>query len=100
VAGALLGPLLAVQVGMARHSHPRLRRDRHRRHRLDPRALVGSLLVGIVDTIGRAFLPILFGLFSAESGERRRAGDRLGARLPADGGGAVLQAAGTLPARG
>ena len=26
-------------------------------------ALVGSLLVGIVDTIGRAFLPILFGLF-------------------------------------
>src|SRR5712671_3310687 len=26
-------------------------------------ALVGSLLVGIADTIGRAFLPILFGLF-------------------------------------
>ena len=25
--------------------------------------LVGSLLVGVVDTIGRAFLPILFGIF-------------------------------------
>src|SRR6266481_143768 len=26
-------------------------------------ALVGSLLVGVVDTIGRAFLPLLFGIF-------------------------------------
>src|SRR5436309_2299223 len=26
-------------------------------------ALVGAVLVGIVDTIGRAFLPILFGIF-------------------------------------
>jgi branched-chain amino acid transport system permease protein len=64
VAGALLGPLLAVQVGMGENililaflvivigGIGSIRG-----------ALVGSLLVGIVDTIGRAFLPILFGLF-------------------------------------
>src|SRR5258706_12795993 len=62
--GALLGPLFAVQVGMGENililafvviviggigSIPG--------------ALVGSLLVGVVDTIGRAFLPLLFGIF-------------------------------------
>jgi branched-chain amino acid transport system permease protein len=64
VAGALLAPLLAVQVGMGENililafvvivigGIGSIRG-----------ALVGSLLVGIVDTIGRAFLPILFGMF-------------------------------------
>ncbi len=64
LAGSLLGPLLAVQVGMGENililafvvivigGIGSIRG-----------ALVGSLLVGVVDTIGRAFLPILFGLF-------------------------------------
>jgi len=64
VAGAMLAPLLAVQVGMGENililafvvivigGIGSIRG-----------ALVGALLVGIVDTIGRAFLPILFGLF-------------------------------------
>ena len=64
VAGALLGPILAVQVGMGENililafvvivigGIGSVRG-----------ALVGSLLVGIVDTIGRAFLPIAFGAF-------------------------------------
>jgi branched-chain amino acid transport system permease protein len=64
VAGALLGPLLAVQVGMGENililafvvvvigGIGSIRG-----------ALVGALLVGLVDTIGRAFLPIAFGMF-------------------------------------
>jgi branched-chain amino acid transport system permease protein len=64
VAGVLMGPLLAVQVGMGENililafvvivigGIGSIRG-----------ALVGALLVGMVDTIGRAFLPILFGLF-------------------------------------
>jgi len=64
VAGALLGPLLAVQVGMGENililafvvivigGIGSIRG-----------ALAGAVLVGLVDTIGRAFLPILFGLF-------------------------------------
>jgi len=64
VAGALLGPLFAVQVGMGENililafvvivigGIGSIRG-----------ALVGSLLVGVVDTIGRAFLPLLFGIF-------------------------------------
>jgi len=32
-----------------------VRRDRDRRHRLDPRRAVGAVIVGIVDTLGRAF---------------------------------------------
>ena len=64
VAGAMLAPLLAVQVGMGENililafvvivigGIGSIRG-----------ALVGSLLVGVVDTIGRAFLPILFGAF-------------------------------------
>jgi branched-chain amino acid transport system permease protein len=64
VAGALLGPLLAVQVGMGENililafvvvvigGIGSIRG-----------ALVGAVLVGLVDTIGRAFLPLLFGMF-------------------------------------
>ncbi len=61
VAGALLGPLLAVQVGMGENvlilafvviSIGGIGSIRG--------ALVGSLLVGLLDTIGRAFLPFLF----------------------------------------
>ena len=64
IAGALLAPLFAVQVGMGENililafvvivigGIGSIRG-----------ALVGAVLVGVVDTIGRAFLPILFGLF-------------------------------------
>src|SRR5688572_30525378 len=64
VAGALLAPLFAVQVGMGENililafvvivigGIGSIRG-----------ALVGAILVGVVDTIGRAFLPILFGAF-------------------------------------
>jgi branched-chain amino acid transport system permease protein len=64
VAGALLGPLLAVQVGMGENililafvvivigGIGSIRG-----------ALLGALLVGMVDTIGRAFLPVAFGAF-------------------------------------
>jgi branched-chain amino acid transport system permease protein len=64
VAGAMLGPLLAVQVGMGEEililafvvivigGIGSIRG-----------ALVGALLVGMVDTIGRAFLPQLFRAF-------------------------------------
>jgi len=64
VAGALLAPLLAVQVGMGENililafvvivigGIGSIRG-----------ALVGALVVGMVDTIGRAFLPIAFGAF-------------------------------------
>jgi branched-chain amino acid transport system permease protein len=63
IAGALLGPLLAVQVGMGESililafvvivigGIGSIRG-----------ALVGSILVGLVDTVGRTFLPHLFGL--------------------------------------
>jgi branched-chain amino acid transport system permease protein len=55
----MAGPILSVQVGMG---EPILiltpRGDRDRRHRLDPRRVLAALLVGIVDTLGRAFLPI------------------------------------------
>jgi branched-chain amino acid transport system permease protein len=64
VAGSMLGPLLAVQVGMGENililafvvivigGIGSIRG-----------ALVGAVLVGVVDTIGRAFLPILLGAF-------------------------------------
>jgi branched-chain amino acid transport system permease protein len=64
VAGALLAPLLAVQVGMGENililafvvivigGIGSVRG-----------AFIGAVLVGMVDTIGRAFLPILFGAF-------------------------------------
>jgi branched-chain amino acid transport system permease protein len=63
VAGALLAPLLAVQVGMGENililafvvivigGIGSIRG-----------ALVGAILVGLVDTVGRSFLPHLFGL--------------------------------------
>jgi branched-chain amino acid transport system permease protein len=64
VAGGLLGPLLAVQVGMGENililafvvivigGIGSIRG-----------ALLGALMVGVADTIGRAFLPIAFGSF-------------------------------------
>jgi branched-chain amino acid transport system permease protein len=64
LAGAMLAPLLAVQVGMGENililafvvivigGIGSIRG-----------ALVGAVLVGVVDTIGRAFLPILLGTF-------------------------------------
>ena len=64
LAGAMLGPILAVQVGMGENililafvvivigGIGSIRG-----------ALVGSLIVGIVDTSGRAFLPLVFGVF-------------------------------------
>ncbi len=64
LAGAMLAPLFAVQVGMGENililafvvivigGIGSIRG-----------ALVGAVLVGVVDTIGRAFLPILFGAF-------------------------------------
>ncbi|MBV9191116.1 MAG: branched-chain amino acid ABC transporter permease, partial [Betaproteobacteria bacterium] len=64
LAGAMLGPILAVQVGMGENililafvvivigGIGSIRG-----------ALVGSLLVGIVDTSGRAFLPLVFSAF-------------------------------------
>jgi branched-chain amino acid transport system permease protein len=63
VAGAMLAPLFAVQVGMGENililafvvivigGIGSIRG-----------ALVGAVLVGVVDTIGRAFLPLAFGL--------------------------------------
>ena len=65
MAGALLGPLLAVQVGMGEEililafvvivigGLGSIKG-----------ALVGALLVGIADTLGRILLPDLFGLFT------------------------------------
>jgi len=64
LAGALLAPLLAVQVGMGENililafvvivigGIGSIRG-----------ALIGAVLVGVVDTIGRAFLPIAFSAF-------------------------------------
>jgi branched-chain amino acid transport system permease protein len=64
LAGAMLGPILAVQVGMGENililafvvivigGIGSIRG-----------AFVGALLVGIVDTSGRAFLPLLFSIF-------------------------------------
>jgi branched-chain amino acid transport system permease protein len=64
LAGALLGPILAVQVGMGENililafvvivigGIGSIRG-----------ALVGAVLVGVVDTSGRAFLPLFFSLF-------------------------------------
>src|SRR2546422_7239349 len=96
VAGALLGPLFAVQVGMGENililafvvivigGIGSIRG-----------ALVGSLLVGIVDTIGRAFLPLLFGIFLQPRGPSApRAADALLAGFPPVGRGLVIQTPG------
>jgi branched-chain amino acid transport system permease protein len=44
------------------HSHPRPRGDHHRRHRFDPRRFIAAIMVRLIDTIGRAFLPDLLRL--------------------------------------
>ena len=90
VAGALLGPLLAVQVGMGENililafvvivigGIGSIRG-----------ALVGAMLVGVVDTLGRTFLQHAAARTSAAAvGERRRPGARLDRDLRAHGGGA------------
>ena len=82
LAGALIGPIQSVQVGMG-----------------EPvlilafvvvviggigsikGALVGAMLVGVTDTLGRFLLPMLL---RALHGPRRRQCRRLGARLDAD----------------
>ena len=102
LAGAMLGPILAVQVGMGENililafvvivigGIGSIRG-----------AFVGALLVGIVDTIGRAFLPMLFArLPAAAARERRGPGARLDPDLRADGGGAYFRPQGLFPARG
>ena len=68
----------AAAVGRGRHGRTGadpdlyLRGHRDRRHRLGPRRLlVGALLVGLVDTLGRAFLPQLLRLFMVPSTRRR-----------------------------
>jgi len=95
VAGALLGPLLAVQVGMGENililafvCH------RHRRHRLDPRRARGGGAGG-AGRHHRARFPAaaLRALLPAAGGERGGPGACVGARVSADGRGAVLQAA-------
>jgi ABC-type branched-subunit amino acid transport system permease subunit len=95
LAGGLLGPLLAVQVGMGESvlilafvviiigGIGSIRG-----------ALVGSLIVGTVDTLGRALLPTL--LRATAAGRCRfnaRPGAGLDPDLPADGRHPVLQAA-------
>ena len=62
-------------------------------------AFAGALIVGMVDTLGRAFLkPLLATVHLAHRGRRRRPGARLDADLPADGGGARVPARGPVPA--
>src|SRR2546423_12600549 len=85
LAGAMLGPILAVQVGMGENililafvvivigGIGSIRG-----------AFVGSLLVGVVDTSGRAFLPLFFGGFLPPQ--------LAGAPRPAGGAGAHLLA--------
>ena len=98
----MLGPILAVQVGMGENililafvvivigGIGSIRG-----------AFVGSLLVGIVDTVGRAFLPLCFGVFlPPQFASDRRTGGGLDADLPADGGGAYFRPQGLFPARG
>ncbi len=99
VAGALLGPLLAVQVGMGENililafvvivigGIGSIRG-----------ALVGAILVGCVDTLGRTLLQhVAARVPAAAMGQRRRPGDRLDRDLRVDGGGAGGQAAGPVP---
>ena len=100
MAGALLGPLLAVQVGMGENililafvvivigGIGSIRG-----------ALVGALLVGMVDTIGRAFLPIAVRArcFPPQVAAHAGPAHRFDADLHAHGGGAVLPAAGPVP---
>ena len=60
-------------------------------------AFYGALIVGIVDTIGRAFLPDAAARVPRTlAGAGRGTGDRVDADLPADGGGAGDPAAGPV----
>src|SRR6266436_5265142 len=96
--GAAVAPLRSTGRDGREHPHPRLRRHRHRRHRLDPRSL-GRIAAGWNRRHDRArlFTPTVRNILSAAGRERRRAGDRFGAGLPADGRGPVYQTAGTVP---
>jgi branched-chain amino acid transport system permease protein len=64
-------------------------------------ALLGALLVGIVDTVGRTLLPTLLREFLPPQWRQRR-GPALAsiADLPADGRGAGVRPQGLFPARG
>ena len=63
-------------------------------------ALAGALIVGMVDTLGRAFLkPTLATVLSPTAADAAGPGDRLDADLPADGGGARRPAGGAVPRR-
>ena len=97
----MLGPILAVQVGMGESililafvvivigGIGSIRG-----------ALVGALLVGMVDTVGRALLPTLLRSFLPPGVRfRRRAGARIDRHLRADGRGPVLASAGSVPGR-
>ena len=60
-------------------------------------AFIAAVLVGLIDTIGRAFLPDLLRLvLSSRGGIRRRAGDVVDADLPADGDRAGVAAGGPV----
>ena len=61
-------------------------------------ALVGAMLVGVVDTLGRTLLQhAVPRVPAAAMGERRRPGDRVDRGLRVHGGGARDQAAGPVP---
>ena len=57
-------------------------------------AFIASFIVGLIDTIGRAFLPDLLRLFLAPPRVDRRAGDVVDDDLSADGGRAGVAAGG------
>ena len=99
LAGAMLGPILAVQVGMGENililafvvivigGIGSIRG-----------AFVGALLVGLVDTMGRALLPFAFAkMFPPQVASNLGPALELDPDLRADGGGAVLPPAGTVP---
>ena len=98
LAGAMLGPILAVQVGMGENililafvvivigGIGSIRG-----------AFVGALLVGLVDTMGRAAADRVRQDVLAAGRVEPRPVAQLDPDLRADGGGAVLPAAGTLP---
>ena len=48
------------------HADPRLRGDRDRRHRLDQGAVIASVLIGIVEVVGRSILPFAMANFMGE----------------------------------
>src|SRR5204863_1018872 len=80
------------------HPDPRLRRDRDRRHRLDPRRL-RRRAARRHRRHERTRVPAgrVFRLPAAAAGERRRTRHRVGVDLRADGRGALFPAAGPVP---